>query len=246
MPDPGTDFLQARSRETRYDGRMARFNPPDRATDLDIVHPELERYLYDLLPARGAVLAEMEARAEEERIPIVGPLVGRLFALLARTAKAKRVMELGSAIGYSTLWWAEAVGPDGKVFYSDGDEAKARDARDYAARAGLADRIEFLVGDAVETMATVDGSFDVVFCDIDKHGYPAALEAALPRLKPGGLWVCDNTLWSGRVLNANAAAEGDRSTAGVQEVNRRVYATPELFPVLLPIRDGVTVAIKNG
>lgn len=225
---------------------MARFNPPDRGTDREIVDPDLERYLYSLIPARDEVLAEMEARAEKEKIPIVGPLVGRLFTMLTLAAGTRRVMELGSAIGYSTIWWARAVGPGGKVIYTDGDEKKAAEARAYCERAGVADRVEFLVGDAVESMTKkTTGEFDAVFCDIDKHGYPGALTASLPRLREGGLWVCDNTLWSGRVLDADPEARGDRSTAGVQRVNRDAYASPDLYPVVLPLRDGVTVAVKR-
>src|SRR5256885_13656193 len=131
---------------------MAKFNPPSRPSDREIVDPELERYLYGLIPPRDPVLNEIEARAEKERIPIVGPLVGRLFTLLARMVDAKRVMELGSAVGYSTIWWARAVGPKGKVFYTDGDEKKAADAKAYAKRAGVQKRIDFLVGDAVASM----------------------------------------------------------------------------------------------
>lgn len=225
---------------------MARFNPPDRSTDREIVDPALERYLYSQIPARDEVLAEMEARAEKENIPIVGPLVGRLFTLLALTSGTRRVMELGSAIGYSTIWWARAVGPDGKVFYTDGDEKKAAEARAYCERAGVADRVEFLVGDAVASMERkTTGDFDAVFCDIDKHGYPHALTASLPRLREGGLWVCDNTLWSGRVLDPDPASHGDASTAGVQQVNRDAYASSDLYPVILPLRDGVTVAVKR-
>jgi caffeoyl-CoA O-methyltransferase len=225
---------------------MAKFNPPSRASDMEIVSPEIERYLYSLLPARDEVLAEMEARAEKERIPIVGPLVGRLFTLLAQIHGSRRVMELGSAIGYSTLWWARAVGPQGKVYYTDGDPAKAADADRYLSRAGVRDRVEILIGDAVTKMQELPGEFDVVFCDIDKHGYPAAFDAALPRLREGGLFVCDNTLWSGRVLDAGAAGRGDASTAGVQALNARVYAAAGLYPVILPLRDGVTVAVKGA
>ena len=221
---------------------MARFNPPAPGTR-EIVDPAVESYLYSLLPARDAVLAEMEARAEKERIPIVGPLVGRLFFQLARMTHAKRVMELGSAIGYSTIWWARAVGEGGRVWWTDGSEARATEARDYVTRAGVADRVELLVGDAVEKMASVPGDFDVVFCDIDKHGYPAALEAALPRLKSGGLFVCDNTLWSGRVTSS--PAESDRNTAAIREMNAKTFADDaRLFSVLLPLRDGVTIAVK--
>lgn len=222
---------------------MARFNPPSK-NSLEIVNPNVEAYLYDLLPARDAVLAEMEARALKERIPIVGPLVGRVFQQLAMISGAKRVMELGSAIGYSTIWWARGVGEGGRVWWTDGSAERAAEARDYVTRAGVAAKVELLVGDAVEKMATVPGEFDVVFCDIDKHGYPKALDAALPRLKKGGLFVCDNTLWSGRVL---ADPEpGDENTRGVRELNRKSFANDErLFSVLLPLRDGVTIAVKR-
>lgn len=222
---------------------MARFNPGGPGS-MEIVDPEIERYLYGQIPPRDAVLAEMEARAERERIPIVGPLVGRLFQQLALLSGARRVMELGSAIGYSTIWWARGVGPGGRVWWTDASAERAVEAKAYFARAGVAGRVDLLVGDALERMSTVVGDFDVVFCDIDKHGYPAALEAALPRLRKGGLFVCDNTLWSGRVLAE--PAPGDRSTAGVRELNRRTFADDEhLFGVLLPLRDGVTVAVKR-
>jgi predicted O-methyltransferase YrrM len=224
---------------------MARFNGKSRDTDLEIVHPGVERYLYELCPRSEAVLAEMEARAEREDIPIVGPLVGRLFHLLARANRAKRVMELGSAIGYSTIWWALAVGPTGKVFYTDSGERELAEARDYCRRAGVAERIEFLQGDAVTRMTEVDGTFDIVFCDIDKDGYPAALEPAAARVRAGGLFVIDNTLWSGRVLDNAAGTKGDRDTAAIQEFNSALYERKDLFTVVLPLRDGVTVALKT-
>ncbi len=219
---------------------MARFNPTQ---GLEITAPEVETYLYSLLPARDPVLAEMEARAEKEKIPIVGPLVGRLLEQLAAMVKAKRVMELGSAIGYSTIWLARAVGPGGRVFFTDGDPAKADQARDYAKRAGVADRIEFLVGDAVTKMAETKGDFDVVFCDIDKPGYPEAFAAASKRIRSGGLFVCDNTLLSGQVTKPPAA--DDRRTLGVLSMNRATYADESFFTTILPIRDGVTVALKK-
>ena len=219
--------------------------------DLDIVHPEVERYLASLIPPRDRVLAEMEARARREGIPIVGPVVGRWFYQLAVITGAKRVMELGSAIGYSTLWWARAVGGRGrgrrgKVWYTDSDPANARDALAYLRRAGVADRVEIMVGDAVECMGRVRGKFDVVFCDIDKEGYPAAYRAAMRRLRRGGLFLCDNTLWSGRVAFGRAGAARDRSTAAIQRLNRLAYASDErAFAVLIPLRDGVTVAVKR-
>ncbi len=211
--------------------------------DLDIVHPRIARYLADLIPARDKVLEEMEARAEREGIPIVGPVVGRLLYQLALIAGAKRVMELGSAIGYSTIWWARAVGPSGTVWYSDASEANAQDAIAYLERGGVAQRVHVLVGDAVKCMAAVKGKFDIVFCDIDKPGYPEALRAAMPRLKRGGLLVVDNTLWKGRVTKRFG---GDAATKAIKRLNKLVYAADEwAFSVVLPLRDGVTVVVKR-
>ena len=211
---------------------------------IDIVHARIERYLRTLIPPRDAVMAHMEARAGRQRIPIVGPLVGRLFFQLALMVRARRVMELGSAIGYSTVWWARAVGPRGRVWYTDGDPENARVAAGYFRRAGLGGRVTLMVGDAVTSMRKVKSTFDIVFCDIDKHGYPAAFEAAWPRIRRGGLFVCDNTLWGGRVTGR--AGTADRNTAGIQHLNRITFADEANgFAVLLPLRDGVTVVLKR-
>ncbi|HXY68755.1 MAG TPA: O-methyltransferase [Gemmatimonadales bacterium] len=214
--------------------------------DLNLVHPDVERYVASLVPRRDAVMREMEARARREGIPIVGPVVGRLFCLLALAGGAKRVMELGSAIGYSTLWWARAVGPHGKVWYTDASPANARDAEAYLRRGGVLGRVKLLVGDALESMARVKGRFDIVFCDIDKPGYPAAYRAAMRRLRPGGLLVVDNTLWKGRVTRGRASARRDPATAGVQALNRLAFASDRgAFATLIPLRDGVTVVVKR-
>ncbi len=213
------------------------------ARALDVVHPKVARYLESLIPPRDRVLAEMEERAEREGIPIVGPLVGRLFYQLALMTGARRVMELGSAIGYSTMWWAKGVGEDGQVWYTDASEDNARDAIGYLERGGVAHRVHFLVGDAVKCMKSVKGKFDIVFCDIDKPGYPAALRAAMPRLKPGGLLVVDNTLWSGRVTSRWG---GGASTKAVRRLNKLTYASDDwAFTVLIPLRDGVSVVVKR-
>ena len=216
------------------------------ARNLEIVHPRIERYLRSLIPPRDPVMRQMEARARREGIPIVGPVVGRFFYQLALMTGARRVMELGSAIGYSTLWWARGVGRDGRVWFTDGDPANARDARRYLRRGRVGDRVEILVGDALECMRRVKGKFDIVSCDIDKPGYPEAFEAGMSRLVRGGLFVCDNTLWSGRVTFGRASARGAPSAAAIQRLNRLAYASDErAFATLLPLRDGVTIAVKR-
>jgi caffeoyl-CoA O-methyltransferase len=202
----------------------------------------VDNYLYGLLPERDAVLREMEAYAEEHNVPIVGPAVGRLLALFVQITRAKRIFEMGSAIGYSTIWLSRAAGPKGKVFYTDGDTERARRAQDYFRRAGVAKRIQMQTGDAVALLKNTPGTFDLIFNDVDKHQYPAALKAALTKLRRGGLFITDNTLWNGRA--ARPAAPEDKQTLGVQEFNRLVYASKELYPVLIPLRDGVTVCRK--
>lgn len=207
------------------------------------IQDDVEQYLYELLPERDAVVSEMERYAEEHRVPIIGPAVARLLALFAEVSGAKRIFEMGSAIGYSTIWLARAAGPKGKVQYTDGDPANAQRAREYFRRAGVAKRIDVQVGDALELLKKTSGKFDLIFNDINKHQYPDALRAALPKLRRGGLFITDNTLWSGKA--ARPASADDAATLGVQEFNRLVYASKELYPVLIPLRDGVTVCRKQ-
>ena len=204
---------------------------------------DVEQYLYSLLPERDAVISEMERYAEEHRVPIIGPAVARLLALCAQVSGAKRIFEMGSAIGYSTIWLARAAGPKGTVHYTDGDPANAQRAREYFRRAGVAKRINVQVGDALELLKKTPGKFDMIFNDVNKDQYPDALRVALPKLKRGGLFITDNTLWSGKA--ARPAAPEDAATLGVQEFNRLVYASKELYPVLIPLRDGVTVCRKQ-
>jgi len=207
----------------------------------EIVDKAVERYLYDLLPPRDAVVREMERYAQQHDVPIIGPAVARVLALLVQISGAKRIFEMGSAIGYSTIWLARAAGPGGEVFYTDGDPANAQRAQRHFRRAGVASRIRVLVGDAVKLIDQAPRRFDLIFIDVDKHQYPAAFRKALPRLKRGGLLIADNTLWFGRVTRR---AE-DRATRGIQQFNRLVYSSKQLFPVIIPLRDGVLVARKT-
>lgn len=200
----------------------------------------LDSYLTDLIPARDEVITEMEGYAKENRVPIVGPQVGRLLYQLVIMNGANRVFEMGSAIGYSTIWLARAVGPNGKVYYSDGSAENAARARSYIERAGVADRVEIRVGDALELLRETVGVFDMIFNDVDKHDYPRVFDLALPRVRKGGLLVTDNTLWSGRVTETS----DDVWTSAIQEYNRKCYADKNLWTTIIPLRDGVAVSVK--
>ncbi len=207
-----------------------------------ITQKAVEKYLYSLLPPRDAVLREMERFAAQRDIPIIGPAVARMLYLLAQVSGAKRIFEMGSAIGYSTIWLARAAGRRGRVYYTDGDPENARQARENFRRAGVAGRVRVMVGDALELIQRVPGRFDLIFIDVNKDQYPAALRLALPRLRRGGLLVTDNTLWSGRA--ARRAKTHDAATRGIQRFNRMIYSSRQLFPVIIPLRDGVAVCRK--
>jgi len=202
----------------------------------------VEDYLYSLLPPRDEVLTEMETEAARCEVPIVGPAVARVLYQLALMIGAKSVFEMGSAIGYSTIWWARAVGDKGRVIYTDGDSKNAEQARQYFERAGVSNRITVHVGDALELLSEQKQEFDIIFNDVDKEDYPRVFRIAIPKLRKGGLFVTDNVLWSGKVAQKNPP---DAATKAILEFNRLLYGSPDLFTTILPIRDGVAVALKK-
>jgi len=202
----------------------------------------VDDYLYSLLPKRDEVLLEMEEYASQQNIPIVGPAVARVLQQLAIMVKARTVFELGSAIGYSTIWWAQAVGESGRVIYTDGDSKNAERARGYFARAGVSKQISVHTGDALEFLSEQKDEFDIIFNDIDKEDYPRVLRLITPRLRKGGLFITDNVLWSGRVVEKNPR---ESSTKAILEFNRKLTGTPEFYTTILPIRDGLAVALKK-
>jgi caffeoyl-CoA O-methyltransferase len=205
-----------------------------------IVNPDIERYMYGLLPPRDPLLSEMEQVAERRKIPIVGPAVARVLAQLVMISGAKRIFELGSAIGYSTIWLARAAGTGAEVHYTDGSAENANEARGYIERAGLSASIHIHVGDALSILSEIPGQFDFIFNDVDKEGYPAVLQAVPSRLKRGGIFATDNTLWYERVLNPTEAS--DRA---VVRFNKELYESAQFFTTLLPLRDGLSVAVHT-
>ncbi len=208
----------------------------------DIVSRAVARYLEEGLPPRGRVLTAMESEARRRGIPIVGPQVGRLLAALAAAADARRVFELGSAIGYSTLWLCLGSHPRARIHYTDRSEACAEEARVYLERAGFADRVKFhVMEDAVDALSVAPGHFDLIFNDIDKEGYPRAFREAVPRLRIGGVYVADNCLWSGRVTDGRSR---DAATRALREHNRMALEDERLVGTILPLRDGVFVGTR--
>jgi caffeoyl-CoA O-methyltransferase len=215
--------------------------PRWRHYDLTTAGP-VDDYLYSMLPKRDDVLTEMEEYATEHNIPIVGPAVARVLQQLALMINARTVFELGSAIGYSTIWWAQAVGENGRVIYTDGDSKNAERARGYFGRAGVSKRITLHTGDALEFLSEQKEEFDIIFNDVDKDDYPRVLRLVSPRLRKGGLFLTDNVLWSGRVTEKSPK---ESSTKAIQEFNRKLADSPEFYTTILPIRDGLAVAYKK-
>ena len=209
---------------------------------MDLVHADIDRYLTALAAHGDPVLGEMERLGAERNFPIVGPQVGRLLEITARACGARRVLELGSGFGYSAYWFLRAVGPEGTVFLTEGSAERAKEADAFLTRGGFAGRFRVEVGDGLAIAAALTGPFDVVFCDIDKHDYPKALPIARLLLRTGGLFITDNMLWDGKVL---AGSPGDATTSGVLDLTRALYAADDFVTTLVPLRDGLTVAVKS-
>ncbi|MEA2447122.1 MAG: caffeoyl-CoA O-methyltransferase [Actinomycetota bacterium] len=216
------------------------------AAEFHIAHPAVTRYLESLAAVDDEpVLLEMEALAKEKGFPIVGRLCGRLIEMLARSVGASRVFELGSGFGYSGYWFSRATGDDGEIHLTDGDPENETKAMDFLTRAGLAKPITYHVGDALTSLEQVDGEFDVVYCDIDKHGYPDAWRKGKERVRVGGYYICDNMLWSGRVTDeANIPDVAPGWTEAIMETNRMVAEDPNFRDTIVPLRDGVLAALR--
>ena len=212
---------------------------------VDIVNPKIEDYLRDLLGGDHPVAEEMEELARERDFPIVGRVVGVTLEVLAGSVGAQRVFEMGSGYGYSAYWFARASGVGGEVHMSEGDASNQERAMAFLQRAGLADRVTPHVGNALDIIDELPGHFDVVFCDIDKGDYPAAWAKARDRIRVGGLYICDNVLWSGRVVEG--LTDDDQRpewTDAIREHNRAIASDDRYRATIVPTRDGVMVALR--
>lgn len=190
------------------------------------------------------VLDEMEQHALRVEFPIVGRTVGRLLEQQARAVRARRVFEIGSGFGYSAYWFALAVGEGGEVHCTDQDPENAGKAKELLTHAGVWDRVTFHVGEASEVLAEVDGDFDVILCDADKPRYPEHWRNASDRIRVGGLYLADNTLWYGRAATGEPTPDRPGWTEGIREHNRLVFGDSRYVSSLVPIRDGVLIALR--
>jgi predicted O-methyltransferase YrrM len=213
---------------------------------MDIVHPAIERYLKHLARHDDEpVLLEMEQLAKDKGFPIVGRLCGRYLEMIARSIGAKRIFELGSGYGYSGYWFSRATGPDAEIHLTDGDSRNETLALDFLSRAGLDKPIQYHVGDALEALSRTEGDFDIIYCDIDKPGYPDAWRMAKEKVRVGGYYMCDNMLWSGMVTDESDSPERQEgATEAIKETNEMIASDPNWHSIINPTRDGVVTALR--
>ena len=214
-----------------------------------IVTPKVNAYLLDLQRPRDKVLSALEKDAEENDVPIIGPLCGALLSLAAQSCKAKNILEIGTATGYSGIWLGRVAAQNGgKLITIERDHLRRAKAKKSFEAAGISDSVEILAEDASEAVPRLakerKGEFDVVFLDIgDKTLYLSLYPHCVNLLRVGGYFLADNTLWDGLV-----AVPSDRSkvTSLIRKFNRTLYSDKRLFPVIVPLRDGTTIALKTS
>ncbi len=205
---------------------------------------QVQDYLASLVPPRPAEMVKMEKYAEETDFPIIGPAAGYYCYQLTRLSRARSVFELGSGYGYSTAWFARGVQENGGgiVHHVVWDEKLSAMARTHLTELGYGDLIRYTVAEAVATLKTTPGTFDLIFNDIDKHAYPESLPLIKEKLNPGGLLIIDNMLWHTRIFNEN---DQSPATRGVREFTRLITSDPDWIVSLAPVRDGMIVAYKK-
>ena len=213
---------------------------------LPVVHPEIESYMRTLVSLTDdPVLLEMEAFAKQQNFPIVNRLVGIFLATQAKMIQARRVFEFGSGYGYSAYWFSKAVGAEGQVICSDMNPANRTAAEQYLASTGLWQRLNFQIGEAQDVFLSTEGMFDMSYKHVDKEAYPEIWQMAKHRIRPGGLYIADNVLWSGRVITQNDVGAISRATKAIIKHNQMIFDDAEFETFINPIRDGVLVARKK-
>ena len=213
-----------------------------------IVPDVIERYLAGLNRFGNPVLDDIARAGEARELPLVDAEVGALLRVLTLSLGATRVLEIGTAVGYSGIWMAGALPPGGLLITLEMDEERATEARGNFARAGVADRVSVIVGDAQLKIAKVAGPFDLIFKDGDKTLYSPLLDRLVALLRPGGLLVTDNVLWDGEVVPGFSASpqKNPDDARAIAEYNERVAAHPQLTTAIVPLRDGVSISVKRS
>jgi len=209
-----------------------------------IIQREQAEYLDQLLPANDQLLTEMESYAAEHRVPIADLEVARFVEITAHAIGAKTALECGMAIGYSVIHLLRGMGAQGRVITIDPSDEMIRAAEGYLSRAGLRERVQIEKGYALEVIPRLDETFDLVFIDAVKEEYRGYLDLALPKLRPGGVVICDNLLWGGQVAGEIRSNDQKASTEALREFNRYFVNHPQLRAQVLPVGDGLGYGVK--
>lgn len=207
-----------------------------------ITYDYIDDYLYRIAAPRDALLEKMEEYADSHAVPIIGPLVGRLLYNLAKASQSRRILEIGTAIGYSGIWLGRAVAPvKGSLTTIDMDPERVKIAKKNISEAGLERTVNVIEGNALKVLPTLKEEFDMIFLDSDKDVYPDAFKMSVTMLRKGGLFVADNALWGGDVAKGGKS----KDTQSMIKFNRLVSESPGLSTVIVPLRDGVLVSLKE-
>jgi len=209
---------------------------------VSITYDYIDDYLYRIAAPRDPLLEKMEEYADSHAVPIIGPLVGRLLYNLAKASQSKKILEIGTAIGYSGIWLARAVAPlKGAVTTIDMDTERVKIAKKNVSEAGLERTVKVIEGNALKVLPTLKEEFDMIFLDSDKDVYPDAFKMSVPMLRKGGLFVADNALWGGDVAKGGKS----KDTQSMIKFNRLVSESPRMSTVIVPLRDGVLLSLKE-
>ena len=211
-----------------------------------IIHREQAEYLDQLLPASSGIIAEMEADAERNRVPIADREVALFLEITARAMKARRILEIGMAIGYAVVHLAEALPPDGLIVTIEPNDEMIRRSEDYLKRAGVRERVRIERGLALEVIPRLEETFDLIYLDALKEEYSEYLNQSLPLLRVGGVVIADNVLWGGQVAGEIRSPDQTASTQALREFNQRFVRHPQLRAVVLPVGDGLGYGVKVG
>ncbi len=208
---------------------------------MEITEPKIADYIANTTPPDDPVIEEMNTYMKEHKFPSLGPQVGRLLYLLVKMSGAKRIFEFGSGFGYSLYWMAIAAPDDAQLLGAEYERDNVHRANEFLRRGGFSDKAEVRCGEAFEVFKSLDGEFDIILSDAEKSQYPEIFRLAADRLKVGGLFLCDNVLWGGEVLDDY----GDRSATAIKEFNELIFADTRFTSIIVPIRDGLSISLKE-
>lgn len=211
-----------------------------------MIAKEIQDYAERFTSDESAILRELREKTDAERADrqmLSGFYQGRLLAVFSQMQQPRRILEIGTFMGYSAICLAEGLTPDGKLITLDISQETSEIAQNYWAKSAYADKIEARIGDALEIIPTLDERFDLVFIDADKPNYANYYDAVFPQVRRGGLIIADNVLRGGRVLDV--AANDDENTIALHEFNKKIQADERVANVLLAVRDGLMIIRKE-